>query len=457
MRILHYSLGIPPYRTGGLTKYCTDLMEKQTQFRNKVVLLFPGKMNVLDNKLKIKFYKNYKNIEVYEVINPLPVPLLNGISDPNKFMQSCDKNIFIKFIQSINVDIVHIHTFMGLHTEFLEACKDLGLKIVFTTHDYYGICPKVNLIDYEGCICNKIDFEKCAICNKSGYSINLIRILQSNLYRNLKSKGLIGKFKKNLCLIRNTQKNTKKQDLDVNKFTSKEKYSELSNYYNKMYTYIDFFFFNSSLAKEIYNKYVDVKGDVISITHNGILDNRTIKNYTNNRKLKLTYLGPYKEYKGFSLIITAIKELYNEGHRNIILTTYGDTKYDEFSCENININGKYNYNELKSIFTNTDVLVVPSIWNETFGFIVLEALSYGTPVLLTDCVGSKDLIYKNELYKGEIIKPSKESIKERILYFEENRDKLEAFNHNILNDKFEYTLEIHCQNICNEYKKILED
>ena len=48
--------------------------------------------------------------------------------------------------------------------------------------------------------------------------------------------------------------------------------------------------------------------------------------------------------------------------------------------------------ELKDIFSNADVLVAPSVWYETFGFTVLEALSYGVPVIVSDHVGAKDIV-----------------------------------------------------------------
>ena len=51
-------------------------------------------------------------------------------------------------------------------------------------------------------------------------------------------------------------------------------------------------------------------------------------------------------------------------------------------------------------FDKTDVLVAPSIWYETFGFTVLEALSYGVPVIVSDHVGAKDIIGDN----GVIVK-----------------------------------------------------
>ena len=44
MRILHYALGFPPWRTGGLTKYCVDLMLTQKEQGYEVALLWPGRI-----------------------------------------------------------------------------------------------------------------------------------------------------------------------------------------------------------------------------------------------------------------------------------------------------------------------------------------------------------------------------------------------------------------------------
>ena len=41
-------------------------------------------------------------------------------------------------------------------------------------------------------------------------------------------------------------------------------------------------------------------------------------------------------------------------------------------------------------FKQMDLLIVPSIWKETFSLITLEALSYGIPVLISNNVGAKD-------------------------------------------------------------------
>ena len=47
MKILHYSLGFPPYRSGGLTKFCMDLMEQQIKDGHEVALLWPGAIKLM--------------------------------------------------------------------------------------------------------------------------------------------------------------------------------------------------------------------------------------------------------------------------------------------------------------------------------------------------------------------------------------------------------------------------
>lgn len=457
MRILHYSLGLPPYRSGGLTKYCTDLMVEQAKSNDEVFLLFPGKMNFIKYRdAKIKFYRNYKKVKVYELINPLPVPILKGVSNPKLFTKTCDKKVLKNFLETIKIEIVHIHTFMGLYKEFLEVCKELGIKIVFTSHDYFGLCSKVNFIDYKGKLCENINFVKCAKCNSSGDSIKKIKILQSQHYRYMKDKGIIDRLKKYVNLNKNS-KASEENNTNIKQISKKDEYVVLNKYYHSMFELIDKIFFNSELAKSIYQRYIDKEGLIIPITHSGIKDNRKIKEYNQSKLLKLTYLGPYKEYKGFNFLCDVMGNLQKKGYNQIVLNAYGDTNTDFKISTNVKTNGRYSYSDLNTIFDNTDILLVPSIWNETFGFITLEALSYGVPVLVTNKVGSKDLVCKDIFNKGEVIELSKDIMENRIEEFYKDKTILEKYNYDIVNDNFEYSMDRHCINIDSEYKKLLEE
>lgn len=451
MNILHYSLGLPPYRTGGLTKYSFDLMKEQASSKDNIFLLFPGTICLINKYTRIKHFKKQNQIEVYELINPLPVPLLNGVCEPKSFMKSCDKKIFREFLIDNKINIIHIHTFMGLYKELLEICHELGIKIVYTTHDYFGLCTKVNFVDHKGELCKERNLEKCLKCNKSAYSMRTIAILQSPIYRFLKHYGVTLKVK---TLVQKLKGNKKIVYNDVNKEIEvsreyKKTFNNLLSYYNDMFNYIDEFLFNSNVAKDVYEKYIKCTGKVISITHGDIKDNRKIKDF-NHDKLKITYLGPNKKYKGFDLLIDTMKELNKKYKSKIELNLYGDR--NAFSIDtNIKFHGRYSYEQLSDIFDNTDLLVIPSIWNETFGFIVLEGLSYGVPILVTHSVGAKFILKSKEDYLGIIVSDDKISIKNRIIKIIENRCILENLNRNILNIDFEYIITNHCCEINKTY------
>ncbi len=81
------------------------------------------------------------------------------------------------------------------------------------------------------------------------------------------------------------------------------------------------------------------------------------------------------------------------------------------------------------IFEETDVLIMPSVWNETFGFTVLEALSHGVPVIVSKNVGAKDLLEDGRF--GMIVEPTVEGVKQGILRIMENKDLLIGYNKRI--------------------------
>ena len=453
MKILHYSLGLPPYRTGGLTKYSYDLMNEEAKIGNHIILLYPGHFTV-NPKIKIIGNGRKNNIYVYEIINPLPVPLLGGIGKSQLFNKKCEIKVYYEFLKKIKPDIIHIHTLMGLHKEFIEAAKELDIKMLYTTHDYFGICPKVNLLDYKYEICKNYDKgEKCSICNQNSYSLKLIYLMQSKFYRNIKESNLIKVLRK----YKKENLNGNKSVDDFNKkisLTNAEDYVRLRNYYFSMFKEINYFHFNSSTSENIYKHYInDINGKVINITHSDIGDKRELKRFDPKKSLKILYLGPIDNYKGFYLLKRSLDRLLIEGNNNWHLDVYGDNK-TIFNSEYIKVNGKYNYKQLSTIFKKTDVIIIPSIWKETFGFTGLEALSYGVPIITTDNVGFNDLIINNKT--GFIIKPNEAELKEKLELIIDNRNILADINKNIINMDFNFTMDKHVNKMINLYNSVIE-
>ena len=169
MNVLHYILGFPPMRSGGLTKYAIDLMLAEKKLGHDVYAVYPGNFSFFFKKRKVVKVKPNDGITTYIIKNALPLPLLHGIKKPELFVcnQNLDFDFFLDFFAENKFDVLHVHTMMGMPIAFLMAAKQHNVKIVYTTHDYFGLCSRVNFIDDSGKVCTGASTEHCALCNAS--------------------------------------------------------------------------------------------------------------------------------------------------------------------------------------------------------------------------------------------------------------------------------------------------
>lgn len=448
LRVLHYMLGIPPVRGGGLIRYATDLMKAEREQGLQVMLLIPGCMpHDSDNKkVKVKAARPYEGIETFEIYNPLPVPMLNGILDITRYTRKCDGSLYLRFLKSTAPDLIHVHSLMGLHKEFLEQAKALHIPIVFTTHDYFGLCPAVNLV-YAGHVCNDKEWKHCELCSQNAKSLKRIRLEQSRLYRFYAgNKWLPGIMNSDLLGDSFQSIRTEKVPklADDTSFQPRMDYSDLKNYYYAMFALVDFFHFNSSIAKRCYEERLgrELPGKILHITHMGIKDMRKRRKY--GKILRIGFLGPWSEAKGFFTLLEAVSRLYEAGFTELELHIYSNLgKREEVFIKN---HQKYDIGELPSVMDEFDVLAVPSIWLETFGFVALEALSYGVPAIISENVGAKDLLLEHPGI-GYVYDGSVEGLAAAMKEIYINRQSLAEANEKILEMDYDFSYESHAREL----------
>lgn len=268
MRILHYSLGFPPYRTGGLTKFCMDLMQQQAFEGDKVSLLWPGEIRSFSMINNIKRHRNNNNIGSFEITNPLPISYDEGIRDFEAFMKSGNIEPYDELLKKIRPDDIHIHTLMGIHKSFLEAAKKREIRLVFTAHDFFPICPKVTLFR-NGHICTSAGkCSECGECNSTALSLKKIQALQSPVYRLLKDSIIIKKMRKrHRDMFLSTNKILENVCVGV-----AEDYKKLREYYYSLIQKMDIVHYNSTVTKKVYD-------ELFVIPNNGIKPALMLKNY----------------------------------------------------------------------------------------------------------------------------------------------------------------------------------
>lgn len=131
-------------------------------------------------------------------------------------------------------------------------------------------------------------------------------------------------------------------------------------------------------------------------------------------KFTALFVGRLIPEKGVRLVIDAVKEI----GPNINLKIIGDDSTEleyvlKSSSKNINFLGKIPHNQLPAYYQAADVLIYPALYKEDMAYVLLDALSCGTPVINTN-PGSG--IYKLSPSSAFVISPKVSDIVKYTLY-----------------------------------------
>lgn len=109
----------------------------------------------------------------------------------------------------------------------------------------------------------------------------------------------------------------------------------------------------------------------------------------------LVFPGAMIRRKGFDLLVSAFSRLRRH-HSDVELWVAGpagdaSAALEEAPTEGIRLLGRLPQSELAQVFRRADCVVLPSR-NDSYGMVVAEALAAGRPVIVSEMVGSKELV-----------------------------------------------------------------
>lgn len=176
----------------------------------------------------------------------------------------------------------------------------------------------------------------------------------------------------------------------------KKYYKKFSNKYIKYITapsknIIDNFekekYFCDSIKKCIVN--------CVEMSIEEVEENIRVKQMRKCDKYKFLYAGNLEEYKGVKRLIEAIHKITE---KNVEFYFCGDGSMRqeiELLAESdvrVTYLGKLNREELKQVYQVMDVVIVPSIWEEPFGRVIIEGAKYGNAVIASDKGGMPEIM-----------------------------------------------------------------
>lgn len=189
----------------------------------------------------------------------------------------------------------------------------------------------------------------------------------------------------------------------------------------------------------------------VTFINNGIRPLEIEKKENISDKITIISVGRLSIQKNPKLFKDIALEFIDNPNIQFIWCGDGELK-SELSSPNIKCTGWIDRKALENYLSNADIYLSTSLW-EGLPLSVLEAMSIGLPVVLSDCVGNRDLVknngflYNNKLEAVKIINSFKENSRNLIFKGKESKEMFfKKFELNIMGNLY-YSL----------YKKIKKD
>lgn len=272
----------------------------------------------------------------YHVQTPRLAPWLLMLQIIFPFMHS---RRIARVIRNNNIHLVHVHNYFPLLTlSVFKTARKAGVVVVHTLHNYRWWCVGAELYRKE--------FGICELCVSSGHSMHAIAhsCYRNSRFQSLLSLWIMGMIKKKA-------------------FTK----------------YIDYFIVLSSFQKSwvvaqgVPEKQLVVKSNGVSV----------IPQCASVDKKGFVFAGRLESSKGVEQLLRIWVEY--DIKETLVIIGNGSLekplrkKYEHYS--QIVFKGLCSPQETLSIIDRSRYLIHPSLWYETFGLTIAEALQLGVPVI----------------------------------------------------------------------------
>ena len=293
--------------------------------------------------------QDWTDLSARQLTDALRVVRLNaanlGSGDRCGLFNDDAEGVFARFLEGSDCGIVHFQHLLGFDTLMLPLiAKAMGRRVVITAHDYFMLCPEFNLLTPELKRCGKACADpfspECPVCLKS------------------KRKGGgpdAGKISEYLGV---------RQRLVKRVLAAADAVVVPSE------------FVRAALGRAFGP---EVKKKVRVFTHGMDLPAPAPRRASSGA-LRVGFLGNLTKQKGAEVLFETARQLRGEPVDFTILGGIEPSFREAVHEAGFAASGEYTPGELPGLLAGMDLVVIPSVWDETFCLTVSEAQGLGVPV-----------------------------------------------------------------------------
>ncbi len=130
--------------------YIEDLMQDQVRRGHDVSYFFSGRQYPYVTGPRLRRWER-DGVAMLEVVNS---PLYDHGRQPElELDEPRIERMFGRLIHELRPEVVHVQELAGLPSSVLDVARDAGIPTVLTLQDYFALCPTFKLLDAEGNVC----------------------------------------------------------------------------------------------------------------------------------------------------------------------------------------------------------------------------------------------------------------------------------------------------------------
>lgn len=395
MRVLQVIHQFPPYSSQGSEVYCYNLSRQLNGTEDvRIFHVANGKRRWLRRLER----ETHTGLQIYHCVDGAEYSRLSAW--PNAFL----RGRFQEVLDEFRPEIVHFHNFLSLGDDLVSMARAGGARVVYTLHDYGLVCPNTLLLRQDRKLCLKEDgefFQDCCptLIRTGGPSRDtapwfsrlpsLARwrlYIEQYPYRHFRSILLAG--------LRATERCLGKPD----RTHVGLKREFFWTHTRRIFRDADLFVAPSEF---LLRRYVScgLPADKIIHAKYGMCFRQPARGRTTSSRIRFGYIGALHAHKGIELLLEAFRELGSHATLRIYGSVFSSPVSQNYwqriqarQPASVMFCGAYKNEDVGTILSDIDVIVVPSLWYENAPLTIQEAFMAGVPVITADKGGMAEAV-----------------------------------------------------------------
>jgi glycosyltransferase involved in cell wall biosynthesis len=318
-------------------------------------------------------------------------------------------------LRATQPDVLHVHNLLNLSFDLPRQARARGARVVGTLHDYTLVCPSggQRIHRAERHVCHRIEPDRCARCfAESSYPRQMAfgralgrpgGSLAHRLARTLRRRTprLLARLATSRRLTATAHDPTA-ADIEARLDAARAVATDVDLLVGP----------SQSIAREF--SALGIAPKRLEVADYGFQPIRRstapASTSTGREPLRVGYVGTLVWHKGVHVLIDAMRQV-PPGQVDALIFGDADT-FPEYTAElrasaqglPVRFMGRFAREHVADVYSQFDVLVVPSLWLENSPLVIHEAFMAGVPVIGASLGGISDLVREGEnglLYPAE--------------------------------------------------------